>query len=83
MIKRLLDIVILIDHLNGIEKATRFILKLQPEQTAISVITRAEILAGIEEEHKKVVLPLLDQYVLLIIDQPVAEIAADLRRIHR
>ena len=46
MIKRLLDSVILIDHLNGIDKATRFILKLQPEQTAISVITRAEILAG-------------------------------------
>ncbi len=83
MIKRLLDSVILIDHLNGIDKATRFILKLQPEQTAISVITRAEILAGLEEEDKKVVVPLLDQYQLLIIDQPVADMAADLRRVHR
>lgn len=83
MIKRLLDSVILIDHLNGIDKATRFILKLQPEQTAISVITRAEILAGLEEEGKKVVVPLLDQYALLIIDQPVADMAADLRRVHR
>ena len=83
MIKRLLDSVILIDHLNGIDKATRFILKLQPEQTAISVITRAEILAGLEEEDKKVVVALLDQYKLLIIDQPVADMAADLRRVHR
>jgi predicted nucleic acid-binding protein len=83
MIKRLLDSVILIDHLNGIDKATRFILKLQPEQTAISVITRAEILAGLEEEDKKVVVELLDQYKLLIIDQPVADMAADLRRVHR
>jgi len=83
MIKRLLDSVILIDHLNGIEKATRFILELQPEQTAVSVITRAEILAGLEEYDKKVVVPLLDQYKLLIIDQPVADIAADLRRVHR
>ena len=83
MIKRLLDSVILIDHLNGIEKATQFILKLQPEQTAISVITRAEILAGLSEDDKEVVLPLLDQYKLLIIDQPVADLAADLRRIHR
>jgi predicted nucleic acid-binding protein len=83
MIKRLLDSVILIDHLNGIEKATRFILKLQPEQTAVSVITRAEILAGLEKDDKKVVVPLLDQYKLLIIDQPVADMAADLRRVHR
>ena len=82
MIKRLLDSVILIDHLNGIEKATRFILKLQPEQTAVSVITRAEILAGLEKDDKKVV-PLLDQYKLLIIDQPVADMAADLQRVHR
>ena len=83
MIKRLLDSVILIDHLNGIEKATRFILELQPEQTAVSVITRAEILAGLKEDDKKVVVPLLDQYKLLIIDQPVADMAADLRRVHR
>ena len=83
MIKRLLDSVILIDHLNGIEKATRFMLKIQPEQTAISVITRAEILAGINEDDKDAVVSLLDQYELLIIDQPVADMAADLRRIHR
>ncbi len=83
MIKRLLDSVILIDHLNGIEKAARFILELQPEQTAVSVITRAEILTGLREDDKKVVVPLLDQYKLLIIDQPVADMAADLRRIHR
>lgn len=83
MIKRLLDSVILIDHLNGIEKATRFLLKLQPEQTAVSVITRAEILAGLKKDDKKVVVPLLDQYKLLIIDQPVADMAVDLRRVHR
>ena len=83
MIKRLLDSVILIDHLNGIEKATRFMLKIQPEQTAISVITRAEILAGINEDDKDAVVSLLDQYELLVIDQPVADMAADLRRIHR
>lgn len=83
MIKRLLDSVILIDHLNGIEKATRFILELQPEQTGVSVFTRAEILAGLEKDDKKVVVPLLDQYKLLIIDQPVADMAADLRRVHR
>jgi len=58
-------------------------LKIQPEQTAISVITRAEILAGINEDDKDAVVSLLDQYELLVIDQPVADMAADLRRIHR
>ena len=38
MIDRLIDSVILIDHLNGIEKATRFILELDPQRTAISVL---------------------------------------------
>lgn len=77
---RLLDSVILIDHLNGTEKATRFLLSLNPLQTAISVITRAEILAGLDDEGEKAVLPLLDQYRLLIIDRPIADLAARLRR---
>ncbi len=46
MLKRLLDSVILIDHLNGVQEAKQFVLALEPEQTAISVITRAEILSG-------------------------------------
>jgi len=39
MIKRLIDSVILIDHLNGIDKATRFIIDLDPSEAAVSVIT--------------------------------------------
>ena len=82
MIERLLDSVILIDHLNGIKKATRFIQNLNPLQTAISVITRAEILAGLDEDGRLKTIPLLDQYSLLIIDKPIADIAANLRREH-
>ena len=80
MIERLIDSVILIDHLNGISKATRFVLGLDPLQTAISVITRAEILAGLDQEGEVSVTPLLDQYRLLIIDKPIADLAAQLRR---
>lgn len=80
MIERLLDSVILIDHLNGIEKATRFVLNLDPTQTAVSVITRAEILAGLDENDHVTVMPLLDQYQLLIIDRPIADLAAKLRK---
>ncbi len=81
--ERLLDSVILIDHLNGIGKASQFILRLDPIQTAISVITRAEIIAGLNEDEKKDVLTLLDQYHLLIIDKPIADLAAKLRKTHR
>ncbi len=80
MIERLIDSVILIDHFDGIGKATSFIHDLDPLKTAISVITRAEILAGLEEEGQAKVKPLLDQYRLLIIDQPIADLTAQLRR---
>ena len=80
--ERLLDSVILIDHLNGIHKATRFILELDPSQTAISVITRAEILAGIDEVERPEVVMLLDQYHLFIIDKPIADRTAQLRWKH-
>ncbi len=82
MLERLLDSVILIDHLNSIEQATRFILSLDPEKTAISVITRAEILVGIQESDEELVKALLDQYHLLGIDKDIADLAATLRRNH-
>ncbi len=72
--ERLLDSVILIDHLNGIDKASRFILDLNPMQAAISVITRAEILSGLTEDNEKSVSILLDQYHILIIDKPIADL---------
>jgi predicted nucleic acid-binding protein len=80
MINRLIDSVVLIDHLNGMNEATEFVLNLNPLQTAISVITRAEVLAGLDEEGQTAVIPLLDQYQLLIIDKSVADLAAQLRR---
>lgn len=80
MMERLVDSVIIIDHLNGIDKATDFILNLDPRQTAISVITRAEILTGIQEDGQAEVIHLLDQYSLLIIDKSIADLAANLRR---
>ena len=81
MIERLLDSVILIDHLNGVRKATRFLSGLDPNKTAISVVTRAEILAEIggEKEREKV-RSLLAQFALFIIDREIADKAAELRR---
>ena len=80
MIERLIDSVIIIDHLNGIEKATHFILSIDPRQNAISVITRAEILTGIHDDEQTEIIHLLDQYNLLTIDKSIADLAANLRR---
>jgi predicted nucleic acid-binding protein len=80
MIERLLDSVIVIDHLNGIEKATKYISDIDSEKSAISVITRAEILVGLDVAERDVVKSLLDQYHTFIIDKSIADIAADLRR---
>lgn len=82
MYDRLLDSVILIDHFNGIAAATGFIGDLDPEVTAISVITRAEILAGFDENGAKAAKSLLDQYQFLVIDKDIADRAAELRRAH-
>ena len=83
MIERLIDSVIIIDHLNGIKKATRYLLDLDPTKAAISVITRAEVLAGLEEENKDNVKALLDMYLALIIDVSISDLAADLRKKYR
>lgn len=80
ILTKLLDSVILIDHLNGMPEAKQFVLDIEPEQTAISVITRAEILVGVEPEDAPLVKALLDQFHLLIIDKPIADLAADLRK---
>jgi predicted nucleic acid-binding protein len=82
MITLLLDSVILIDHLNWVPEAEQFILGLNQEETAISVITRAEILVGVEEKGAPLVKSLLDQYHLLIIDKPIADLAASFRQAH-
>jgi predicted nucleic acid-binding protein len=80
MILRLIDSVILIDHLNGVKKASGFLAGLDPRETAISVITRAEILCGVDDSAFSEAGMLLDQYALLVIDRAAADAAAKLRR---
>jgi predicted nucleic acid-binding protein len=53
---------------------------LNPDSTALSVITLAEILVGLEEEATGLVRPFLKQFRILSIDPPVAEKAANLRK---
>jgi predicted nucleic acid-binding protein len=78
----LIDSVILIDHFNGRPEATRCLARIGPE-SALSVITRAEVLAGFEPGEAVAALGLLDRFPTLIIDSPVADLAARLRREQR
>jgi predicted nucleic acid-binding protein len=80
MLERLLDSVIIIDHLNNVPQATEFLLALDPEKTAISVISYAEILTGLDEDGERKARPLLCSFEMLEIDAAVAEKAAALRR---
>ena len=78
----LIDSVILIDHFNGIPAATAYLLEMQGK-VAISVITRAEVLTGFEGKERQLARRLLDRFPILIIDRPIADLAATLRRRNR
>ncbi len=78
----LLDSVILIDHFNNIEAATNY-LQQNREEIAISVITRAEVLAGFEPADALIAAQLLDRFPNLEMTVQVADLAATLRRQER
>jgi len=78
----LLDSVIVIDHFNGVEAATCF-LRDHREAIAISVITRAEVLTGFDDEREiaaKAVLARLRHFPVTLED---ADLAAGLRHRNR
>jgi predicted nucleic acid-binding protein len=74
--------VILIDHFNDRAEATRW-LAAHGRESAVSVITRAEVLAGFDTRDAAAASGLLDRFPTLAIDRPVADLAAALRREHR
>lgn len=80
--KYLVDSVIVIDHLNGWTEATRFLAD-NAGRSMLSVITRAEVLAGCNEQHERPVVALLDQFAILPVDASIADRAAGLRRVQR
>jgi predicted nucleic acid-binding protein len=77
----LADSVILIDHFNGIEQATTFLLE-NRSTVRISAVTRAEVLTGFSVGGEAVAARLLDAFPLFDIDVHVADLAAKLRREH-
>ena len=79
----LIDSAILIDHLRGVPQATRWLGSLKQGDAAISVITRAEVLSGGEDNALASATVLCDQFACLDITKAIANKAAELRRRHR
>ncbi len=79
IMKYLLDSVILIDHLNNISKATAW-LKSNIKNSYISVITRAEVLVGVDPSNLSITKAFLDRFNTIAITQVEADMAAELRR---
>lgn len=81
----LADTDVLIDHLRGIEQATRVLEPLISggEEVTGSTITRAELLAGRREGRDAALPGLLDAIEWLPVTDEVAELAAELWRRHR
>ena len=78
----LLDSVILIDHFNGIDPATEY-LRSTREDAVVSVITRAEVLAGFSSRlARKTAEALFGHYECLPLVSDDADDAAPLRRHH-
>lgn len=79
--KVLLDSVILIDHFNGVTAATQYLGQVAGN-AAVSVITRAEVLAGFPSRTRTKGKRFLDCFPTLSIDPAIADAAAALRAKH-
>lgn len=79
----LLDSAILIDHLRGIARATKWLRTLREGEAVISVITRAEVMAGGSSDAQAAALDLCEQFGCLAITKESADRAAGLRRANR
>lgn len=75
MARYLLDSVIVINHFNGVDAATEF-LAANGRDRVISVITRAETLAGFTPESGPLALELLNTFAALPVTAEVADAAA-------
>jgi len=76
----LLDSAVLIDHLRGMAPATTWMAKLKEGEAVISVITRAEVLAGGDPSEAAAAFELCEQFACLPLTKETADQAADLRR---
>lgn len=78
------DTDIFIDFLHGIPLSVQFVQE-HNKDIVFSSITEAELLAGTicnEPEEKKIILQLLSQFEKIPVDNPLVQVAGDIRRIY-
>jgi tRNA(fMet)-specific endonuclease VapC len=81
MAKILFDTDIIIEFLRGNEAAKRVMMSIEDEDMpCCSVVTVAEIRAGMKEEEQAATMALLESFDILSIDKKVAQLAGDLKR---
>ena len=77
--KALFDTNIIIDYLNGVNKASQEID--QYETGLISPITWMEVMVGADDENQsKIIKAFLQQFQLVAVDRAVCELAVEIRR---
>lgn len=79
----LVDTNIIIDFLEGNQKATEFFKSLNLSDVLLSVITEAELLSGKqckEERVREEIQHLLSRFLIINVDERIAQTAADYRR---
>jgi predicted nucleic acid-binding protein len=80
----LVDTDVLIDHLRGRHAARRRLRQvLDGGRLYASVVTRAELLAGMRDDEEERTLAMLRAVRWLGVDQPIADLAGSLARGHR
>ncbi len=81
MVKALFDTNILIDYLNGVPQARTELAHYRDK--AISVITWMEVMVGAGAESEAQLRNFLDEFLIVQLDEQIAEQAVDLRKTHR
>lgn len=79
--KTLFDTNILVDYLQGIEKASNELNQYKDPQ--ISVITKMEILVGTTEEEEETIREFLNNFTIVNLNEEICEIAISIRKKHK
>jgi predicted nucleic acid-binding protein len=81
MVNALIDTNILVDYLNAVPQARTELQRYT--NRAISIITWMEVMVGAQSDVEAATRSFLNSFDIVVVDEPIAEHAVSLRRIHR
>jgi len=80
---KIIDTSIFIDHLRNYQPATRWLIAQNSDDVLFSAITETELVAGQannDENRREKLMRMLQQYTKVVVDNPLASLAGDIRR---